>query len=638
MAQQLEPLNLRITGNADGLSAALGRSQQQVSGYANGISDAASKITSKLAAIGSFVLPAGLLGSAGIGVKLAADAEDAELTFKALAGSATEAKRVLADLQAFSASTPFEFTKDVKPAAQQLLTYGFTVEELQKELKILGNVAAVSGADFADLAQLVGRARSTNLLMTDDLNQLSDRAIPILDQLAKRFRVTSAEVRKLASEGKVNFGDLQAVLEALGGEGGQFGTAMEERSRTLTGQISTLKDSIGLTAQGIGEGLLPVANKLVGTLASLVEWVRNLDSETVQTSVEIVALTAGFAAAALVIPKIISLAAGLVRTISAIGKASAITQALSGPAGWATLAAGLALAAGSVYAVDQLFDGLREKQRAVAETASEVSDGFREIEKRAVETKGAVDELRKAEESWQKQAATIRDSLATPIERYEKTIENLTLAVTQGGLEFEFFARGVRKAYDELQNANGAGGQLKVTLKGSVEDLAKSDKPKAESEVTNELATRLADLRKRLQQESENNARAMAESAAAAADLNVATLEKKLKESEAKLKAAQSAIDAKQKSNGVGLFGDTEEVRTVLNPKHDLFKDRSEAARVLDSVQKQLLLAQQEQARLAQAKEASIEGKIDETNRLLTQLNSNLSQPKIEYEPPPVNL
>ncbi|HBE69452.1 MAG TPA: hypothetical protein DDW52_15010, partial [Planctomycetaceae bacterium] len=156
---KLEPLSLKITGSADGLSAALGKAQGGVGNFAAHAERQASRISNALSSIAAFALPAGLTAGLGFGVRLAADAQDAELSFKALTGSAEGAKDVIAELNSFSASTPFSFADDVLPAAQQLLTYGFSVEELQDQLRILGNVAAVSGTDFAELAKLIGRAR-----------------------------------------------------------------------------------------------------------------------------------------------------------------------------------------------------------------------------------------------------------------------------------------------------------------------------------------------------------------------------------------------------------------------------------------------------------------------------------------------
>ncbi len=474
MAQELEPLNLRITGSTNGLSAALGKGQRDIAGFAQTIQDQASKISSRVSSIAAIVLPAGLAGGAGFGVKLAADAQDAELTFKALTGSMEKAKSVLADLQAFSASTPFEFTQDVKPAAQQLLTYGFSVEELKTQLTILGNVAAVSGADFTELAKLVGRARSTNLLFTEDLNQFSDRAIPVLDMLAQRFGVTGAEVRKMASEGKINFSDLQAVLVALGGEGGKFASAMEERSQTLNGQISTLKDNFTLLSQKIGEALIPAVNQGVQVLAEIVDWMRNLDADTVETTAKVAAFTAGFAAATLILPKVIAIGKELIITLRAIATAQGVAQALSGPAGWATLAAGIAAAGAAVYGVDKLFDGLAESQKSTAVASGEVAKGFKEVEKRTVDSGKELKELEKQQKKLVNEAERFRDELATPIEAYYAKIDKLGDAVVDGGLEFEFFARGVAKAYEELEKATSEADKFqlpKAILAGTQEDL-----------------------------------------------------------------------------------------------------------------------------------------------------------------------
>ncbi len=487
MAQELEPLNLKITGNANGLSAALGKAQGDISGFT-------SSIQGKLAAIAAVAVPSGGLGFA---VKLAADAQDAELTFKSLTGSMETAKKVLADLQAFSASTPFEFTQDVKPAAQQLLTYGFSVDELKNQLTILGNVAAVSGADFTELAKLVGRARSTNLLFTEDLNQFSDRAIPVLDMLAKRFGVTGAEVRKMASEGKINFADLQAVLEALGGEGGKFASAMEERSKTLNGQISTLKDNFTLLSQSVGEALVPAANEAVQVLSKIVEWMRGLDASTVETTVKIAAFSAGFAAAVTILPKVIALGTQVVATIRAIATAQTVMQALAGPKGWATLAVGLAAAGVAVYGVDKMFESLSATQEQSAKASQAVAQGFKEVEKRSADGAASLKE-------FQDKANGIKTTLATPDEKYKAKLEELSQAVIKGGLDFEFFRRGVRAAYEELEKFNQQqieSSRPKFATRGSKEAREILDKRAFDAKVGSQVESEVDRLKRKIEEQ-----------------------------------------------------------------------------------------------------------------------------------------
>jgi len=451
---KLEPLSLKITGSADGLSAALGKAQGGVGNFAAHAERQASRISNALSSIAAFALPAGLTAGLGFGVRLAADAQDAELSFKALTGSAEGAKDVIAELNSFSASTPFSFADDVLPAAQQLLTYGFSVEELQDQLRILGNVAAVSGTDFAELAKLIGRARSTNLIFTEDLNQLSDRAIPVLDLLAERFGVTSAEVRKLASEGRIEFADLAAVLEYLGGEGGKFGDALQERSAALNGAISTLSDNVKLLATDIGSFLVPATTEAVQWATEWVQYIRELDPATVELAAKTGAFTVALGGTALVLPKLIALGKELTLAIRAIASASTIAQALSGPKGWASVATGLAIAGGSVYAVDQLFDSFNQTQTQSVALGSEVADSIGEIAKRSIEAGDSAKAAAAEQEKWLKTADGLRKQLATPLEKYERKIHDLSMAVREGGLEWEFFQRGVASALHELDSAN----------------------------------------------------------------------------------------------------------------------------------------------------------------------------------------
>lgn len=499
MAQELEPLNLKITGNANGLSAALGKAQGDISGFAT-------SLQGKIAAIAAVAIPSGGLGFA---VKLAADAQDAELTFKSLTGSMANAKKVLADLQAFSASTPFEFTTDVKPAAQQLLTYGFTVEELQSQLTILGNVAAVSGADFTELAKLVGRARSTNLLFTEDLNQFSDRAIPVLDLLAERFGVTGAEVRKMASEGKINFADLQAVLVALGGEGGRFASAMTERSQTLNGQISTLKDNFTLLAQSIGEVLVPVANEIVQVLSKIVEWMRGLDASTIEATAKIAAMSAGFSVAISILPKFIAIGTRIVAVIRAITTAQTIMNAVTSikGKGLVGILAGLAAAGAAWWAVDSMFDSAAKS--AVA-SVDQMNQSFKEVEKRSVDAGDSLKEFKSKAES-------LKQSLATPEEKFRAKIEELSDAVIKGGLDFEFFRRGVKAAYEELERFNQQqveSNRPKFATRGSKEAREILDQRALDAKVQQGVQSEVEKLQRRIREIEEQKRKSEAESLA----------------------------------------------------------------------------------------------------------------------------
>ncbi len=186
-------------------------------------------------------------------------------------------------------------------------------------------------------------------------------------------------------------------------------------------------------------------------LSEWIEFVKSFDVSTVEATVKVTAFATSFAAAILIIPRVISLATQLVAAIRAIGVASAITQALSGPKGWATLAAGLAIAAGAVYGVDQLFNGLNETQAKTVAGAEKVAKGQETVAKRTIEAAEATKKVKSETDRWTESAAKLRTDLELPSETYARQIETLRESVRKGGLEWEYYERGVRKAVDALE-------------------------------------------------------------------------------------------------------------------------------------------------------------------------------------------
>ena len=82
--------------------------------------------------------------------------------------------------------------------------------------------------------------------------------------------------------------------------------------------------------------------------------------------------------------------------------------------------------------------------------------------------------LNEETQKYQDAADSLRRSLGTPQEEYARTVEELRRAVQQGGLEFEFFERGVSRAAEALLNANAAATEFQapeVTLRGSADDI-----------------------------------------------------------------------------------------------------------------------------------------------------------------------
>jgi tape measure domain-containing protein len=206
------------------------------------------------------------------GVKLAADLEETATSFEVLLGSAQRAKEMLAEVQQFAAATPFEFP-ELADAGRKLLAFGSGASDVLNELKSLGAIAKGVGAPIGDLADLYGKARVQGKLMAEDINQLTGRGIPVIQEFAKQFGVGSEKVRKLVEEGKIGSPELQKAIAALTGAGGQFFGMMEKQGKTFNGLLSNLTDSWNDLLRTFGtpimQGLKPALNEMAKLLDSM---------------------------------------------------------------------------------------------------------------------------------------------------------------------------------------------------------------------------------------------------------------------------------------------------------------------------------------------------------------------------------
>lgn len=218
----------------------------------------------KKAAVVGGAAVAGALGLGAVSaIKQAAAFEQSQIAFETMLGSADKAKTLLSDITKFAAATPFELP-EIEASAKSMLAFGFSAEEIIPKLRGVGDIAAGVGVPIQDLAVIYGKARTAGTLYAEDVNQLTERGIPIIKELAKQFGVAESEIKGLVSEGKVGFPNLEQAFADLSGEGGTFFNLMEKQSQSFSGQMSNLKDGIGQLMRGIGMELLPVAKRMVG--------------------------------------------------------------------------------------------------------------------------------------------------------------------------------------------------------------------------------------------------------------------------------------------------------------------------------------------------------------------------------------
>lgn len=193
-----------------------------------------------------------------------------EVAFTTMLQSAEKADALMQQLTKTAATTPFGL-EDVAQGAKQLLAYGFEAEKVNETLIRLGDIAAGLSVPLNDLVYLYGTTMAQGRMYTQDLNQFTNRGIPMIAELAKQFGVTESKVRELVEAGKVGFPEVQKVIESLTNEGGKFGGLMEEQSKTITGQISNIEDSISMMLNELGQQSEGIINTTLSGISYVIE-------------------------------------------------------------------------------------------------------------------------------------------------------------------------------------------------------------------------------------------------------------------------------------------------------------------------------------------------------------------------------
>ena len=307
------------------------------------VGDSATKLGQGLAT--KLTAPLTVLGGAAL--FQAGNLEKLETSFQSLTGSTDKAKEVMKSLTDFTSKTPFQL-EGVAGAAKQLLSFGFSTDELNGNLKTLGDIAAGAGVPLSDMAAILGKVKAKNKAMTEEILQLSDRGIPIIDTLAKKYGATGEEVLEAASKGQISFKVLQGALQDMANEGGVFANQMDKQSQTLFGIFSTLKDNILLALGEIGQSLIDafdikgIMTDLIPRIQGAIEWFKSLSPEIKKTAFIVGTLTAAIAPMLVIFGQAAIAISGLMPILTALGSALGVVVGFFTLPAWGTFAIGIA--------------------------------------------------------------------------------------------------------------------------------------------------------------------------------------------------------------------------------------------------------------------------------------------------------
>jgi tape measure domain-containing protein len=203
--------------------------------------------------------------------------EDLTTQFIAFTGSAEGAARQVEKLTQFANTSPFALN-EVAEANKTLLAFGSSTAESLEQLRQLGEVSAATGKDLTELATIFGQIQAEGKLTGERFNQLIERGVNIGPELAKSLGVASTSIRSLISDSKISADEVAKAFEKMTSEGGQFFGSTERLSKTVSGSLSTLSDSVTSLAATIGSQGAPAfaeyANGLTAVISAIDDFVK----------------------------------------------------------------------------------------------------------------------------------------------------------------------------------------------------------------------------------------------------------------------------------------------------------------------------------------------------------------------------
>lgn len=279
---------------------------------------AMARIARTLGQIGAGASLVGLVKQVG---DVRSEFQKLEISFETMLQSEAKAASLMAQLTQTAATTPFGL-QEVAGGAKQLLAYGTAAEKVNDTLIRLGDIAAGLSIPLGDLVYLYGTTQTQGRLFTQDLRQFQGRGIPLAEELAKQFGVTSAEVGKLVTAGKVGFAEVEKAIISMTSEGGKFGGLMAEQSKTIGGLKSNLEDAFDTMFNDIGK---KTEGAFTGVLKASIELVENYE-KVIDILVPLVATYGSYRAALIVV-------AAAQKAHNAVLAEAAIQQTLCAAAG-----------------------------------------------------------------------------------------------------------------------------------------------------------------------------------------------------------------------------------------------------------------------------------------------------------------
>lgn len=234
-------------------------------------------------------ITAGLAGASVAGVKFNATIEQYQTSFEVMTGSAEKATEVVDRLKKIGASTPFELPQ-LAETTQLLMNYGFTADEAIDRMNMLGDISQGNAEKMTRIATAYGQMSSAGKVQLEDIKQMIEAGFNPLQEISQTTGESMESLYDRISKGTISVDEITDSMKRATSEGGKYYQSMEKQSKTLSGLLSTLKDTANLK---LGEAFQGVTQKITEALPLVIEFIENLDVNQVINGIIVLVSTLG---------------------------------------------------------------------------------------------------------------------------------------------------------------------------------------------------------------------------------------------------------------------------------------------------------------------------------------------------------
>jgi tape measure domain-containing protein len=209
---------------------------------------------------GALVAGAGMLGREIY--QLGANMEQTRVSFGVFMGDQKKANDLIAQMQSFGKVTPYE-TTELLNSSRLLLSAGIEATKIPSYMKVIGDVASGTNVPIEEMSQIFMKVTNKGKLMTEELNQFSERGVPLIAELSKMYGISRAEVYKLGEQGLITSDVMNQAFTNMTSSGGIFHDMMNKQSQTTAGKMSTFVDNLKILGLKLADMLLPAVNAFI---------------------------------------------------------------------------------------------------------------------------------------------------------------------------------------------------------------------------------------------------------------------------------------------------------------------------------------------------------------------------------------